>query len=35
VKDIADLFERMFQCAQEMVADPGGGPAVPDSAFEE
>jgi aspartate/methionine/tyrosine aminotransferase len=34
-KDIADLFERMFQCACEMAAEPGGGPAVPDSAFEE
>lgn len=34
-KDIADLFERMFQCAREMAAEPGGGPAVPDSAFEE
>jgi aspartate/methionine/tyrosine aminotransferase len=34
-KDVADLFERMFQCAREMAAEPGGGPAVPDSAFEE
>lgn len=34
-KEIADLFERMFQCAREMAAEPGGGPAVPDSAFEE
>lgn len=34
-KDIADLFERMFECALEMAAEPGGGPAVPDSAFEE
>lgn len=34
-RDIADLFERMFQCAQEMASEPGGGPAVPDSAFEE
>lgn len=34
-KDIADLFERMFQCAREMAAEPGGGPSVPDSAFEE
>jgi aspartate/methionine/tyrosine aminotransferase len=34
-KDIADLFEQMFVCAQEMAAEPGGGPAVPDSAFEE
>jgi len=33
--EIADLFERMFQCAQEMAAEPGGGPTVPDSAFEE
>ncbi len=34
-QDIADLFERMFQCAEEMAAEPGGGPTVPDSAFEE
>jgi aspartate/methionine/tyrosine aminotransferase len=34
-RDIADLFERMFQCAREMASEPGGGPAVPDSAFEE
>jgi aspartate/methionine/tyrosine aminotransferase len=34
-KDLADLFERMFQCAREMAAEPGGGPTVPDSAFEE
>lgn len=34
-KDIADLFERMIACAREMAAEPGGGPAVPDSAFEE
>lgn len=34
-KDIADLFERMFQCAREMASEPDGGPAVPDSAFEE
>lgn len=34
-KDIADLFERMIPCAREMAAEPGGGPAVPDSAFEE
>ncbi|MBM4149483.1 MAG: aminotransferase class I/II-fold pyridoxal phosphate-dependent enzyme [Lentisphaerae bacterium] len=34
-KDIADLFERMFECAREMAAEPGGGPVVPDSAFEE
>lgn len=34
-KDIADLFEQMFQCAREMADNPGTGPAVPDSAFEE
>lgn len=34
-RDIPDLFERMFACASEMAAEPGGGPAVPDSAFEE
>lgn len=34
-KNLADLFERMFQCALELAAEPGGGPVVPDSAFEE
>jgi aspartate/methionine/tyrosine aminotransferase len=34
-KDIPDLFEQMFECAREMAAEPGGGPTVPDSAFEE
>ncbi len=34
-KDIADLFEQMFRCEREMAAEPGGGPTVPDSAFEE
>ncbi len=34
-QDIADLFEQMFQCEREMAAEPGGGPTVPDSAFEE
>jgi hypothetical protein len=34
-KEIADLFEQMFRCAREMAAEPGGGPVVPDSAFEE
>jgi aspartate/methionine/tyrosine aminotransferase len=34
-KDIADLFERMYRCALEMAAEPGGGPAISDSAFEE
>lgn len=34
-KDIADLFEQMFQCACEMADNPDGAEAVPDSAFEE
>jgi aspartate/methionine/tyrosine aminotransferase len=34
-KDIADLFEQMFQCAREMADNPGGVESVPDSAFEE
>jgi aspartate/methionine/tyrosine aminotransferase len=34
-EDIADLFEQMFQCAREMVDNPGGVDSVPDSAFEE
>jgi aspartate/methionine/tyrosine aminotransferase len=33
--DIADLFEQMFRCATEMSAEPGDGPVVPDSVFEE
>ncbi len=33
--EVDDLFERMFQCAREMAAEPGGGPEIPDSAFEE
>ena len=32
--DIADLFEQMFQCAQEMAAELTGSPAVQESAFE-
>jgi aspartate/methionine/tyrosine aminotransferase len=34
-KDLADLFELMFQCARGMAENPGGVESVPDSAFEE
>ncbi len=34
-KDIADLFEHMFRCAQELAAEPGRTPEIPDSIFEE
>jgi aspartate/methionine/tyrosine aminotransferase len=34
-KDIADLFEQMFQCARDMADHPGGVESIPDSAFEE
>jgi aspartate/methionine/tyrosine aminotransferase len=34
-EEVADLFERMFECAVEMAREPGGRDSVSDAAFEE